>query len=198
MIELILGGARSGKSALAERRAEESGLAVTYIATGEAGDAEMARRIAHHRSRRPPHWTLVEEPLHLAATLAEHAAPGRCLLVDCLTLWLTNLLYAGAAARQAEAGEEVACPLLAFESAALLDILPQLPGRVILVSNEVGLGIVPLGAVTRLYVDDAGRLNQAVARIAQRVSFVAAGLPLELKGGSSASTGPASPDPGRP
>jgi adenosylcobinamide kinase/adenosylcobinamide-phosphate guanylyltransferase len=182
MIELILGGARSGKSALAERRALESGLAVTYIATGQAGDAEMARRIAHHRSRRPPHWTLVEEPLHLAATLVDHAAPDRCLLVDCLTLWLTNLLYAGSAARQAEAGDEVNCPLLAFETAALLDTLPQLPGRVILVSNEVGLGIVPLGAVTRLYVDDAGRLNQTVARIAQRVTFVAAGLPLELKG----------------
>lgn len=182
MIELILGGARSGKSALAERRALESGLAVTYIATGQAGDAEMARRIAHHRSRRPPHWTLVEEPLHLAATLVEHAAPDRCLLVDCLTLWLTNLLYAGSAARQAEAGDEVNCPLLAFETAALLDTLPQLPGRVILVSNEVGLGIVPLGAATRLYVDDAGRLNQAIARAAQRVTFVAAGLPLELKG----------------
>jgi adenosylcobinamide kinase/adenosylcobinamide-phosphate guanylyltransferase len=187
MIELILGGARSGKSALAERRAEESGLAVTYVATGQAGDDEMARRIAHHQSRRPSHWTLVEEPLHLAAALAEHAAPDRCLVVDCLTLWLTNLLYAGSAARQAEAGEEVACPLLAFETAALLDGLPQLTGRVILVSNEVGLGIIPLGAVTRLYVDDAGRLNQAVARIAQRVSFVAAGLPLELKGGNGLS-----------
>jgi adenosylcobinamide kinase/adenosylcobinamide-phosphate guanylyltransferase len=187
MVELILGGARSGKSALAERRAEESGLAVTYVATGQAGDAEMTRRIAHHQSRRPSHWTLVEEPLHLAATLAEHAAPDRFLLVDCLTLWLTNLLYAGSAARQAEAGEAIDCPLLAFETSALLDTLPQLPGRVILVSNEVGLGIVPLGAVTRLYVDDAGRLNQAVARIAQRVSFVAAGLPLELKGGSGLS-----------
>jgi adenosylcobinamide kinase/adenosylcobinamide-phosphate guanylyltransferase len=132
---------------------------------------------------RAPHWRLVEEALHLAATLAEHAAADRCLLVDCLTLWLSNLLYAGSAARQAEAGEEVACPLLAFETAALLDTLPQLPGRVILVSNEVGLGIVPLGATTRLYVDDAGRLNQAIARVAQRVTFVAAGLPLELKGG---------------
>ena len=183
MIELILGGARSGKSALAERRATESGLAVSYVATAQAGDAEMARRIAHHQSRRPPHWALVEEPLHLAAALTERAAPNRCLLVDCLTLWLTNLLYAGAAARQAEAGEEVNCPLLAFETAALLDCLPNLPGRVILVSNEVGLGIVPLGAATRLYVDDAGRLNQSIARIAQRVTFVAAGLPLELKGG---------------
>ncbi|MDK9716222.1 MAG: bifunctional adenosylcobinamide kinase/adenosylcobinamide-phosphate guanylyltransferase [Sulfuritalea sp.] len=182
MIELILGGARSGKSALAEQRAAESGLAVTYIATAQAGDEEMARRIAHHQSRRAPHWGLVEEPLHLAAALSAHAAPDRCLLVECLTLWLTNLLYAGNAARQAEAGEDVDCPLLAFETSALLDCLPHLPGRVIFVSNEVGLGIVPLGATTRLYVDDAGRLNQTIARIAQRVTFVAAGLPLELKG----------------
>jgi len=181
MIELILGGARSGKSALAEQRAAESGLAVCYVATAQAGDAEMARRIAHHRSRRAAHWTLVEEPLHLAATLVEQAAADRCLLVDCLTLWLSNLLHAGVAARQAESGADVACPLLAFETSALLDCLPQLPGRVILVANEVGLGIVPLGAATRLFVDDAGRLNQAIARIAQRVSFVAAGLPLELK-----------------
>jgi adenosylcobinamide kinase/adenosylcobinamide-phosphate guanylyltransferase len=181
MIELILGGARSGKSALAEQRAAESGLAVTYIATAQGGDEEMARRIAHHQSRRSPHWALVEEPLHLAEVLTANASEQRCLLVECLTLWLTNLLYAGAAARQAEAGEAVNCPLLAFETSALLDCLPQLPGRVILVSNEVGLGIVPLGAATRLYVDDAGRLNQSVARIAQRVTFVAAGLPLELK-----------------
>lgn len=183
MIELILGGARSGKSALAEQRAAESGLAVSYIATAQAGDEEMARRIAHHQARRAQHWALLEEPLHLAAALNDHAAADRCLLVDCLTLWLTNLLYAGSAAQQAEAGAAVNCPLLAFETAALLDCLPNLPGRVILVSNEVGLGIVPLGAVTRLYVDDAGRMNQTIARIAQRVTFVAAGLPLELKGG---------------
>ena len=129
MIELILGGARSGKSALAEQRAAESGLAVTYIATAQAGDDEMARRIAHHQSRRAQHWALVEEPLHLAAALSAHAAPDRCLLVECLTLWLTNLLYAGDAARQAESGEEVDCPLLAFETSALLDCLPHLPGR---------------------------------------------------------------------
>jgi adenosylcobinamide kinase/adenosylcobinamide-phosphate guanylyltransferase len=178
MIELILGGARSGKSALAERRAEESGLAVTYIATGQAGDVEMARRIAHHKSRRPPHWTLVEEPIHLAATLTEHAALVGALpagrLPDPVADQPAPCRLRRAPGRLPLAGEEVACPLLAFETAALLDTLPQLPGCVILVSNEVGLGIVPLGAVTRLYVDDAGRLNQAVARIAQRVSFVAA------------------------
>jgi adenosylcobinamide kinase/adenosylcobinamide-phosphate guanylyltransferase len=181
MNELILGGARSGKSALAEQRAADSGLAVTYIATGEAGDGEMVARIAHHKERRPAHWALVEEPLHLAGALRQHAAPDRLLLVDCLTLWLSNLLFRGKAAQQAEAGESVDCPLLSEEIAALLDCLPQLPGRIILVSNEVGLGIIPLGAVTRLYVDEAGRLNQRVAKVCERVTFVAAGLPLELK-----------------
>jgi adenosylcobinamide kinase/adenosylcobinamide-phosphate guanylyltransferase len=181
MIELILGGARSGKSALAERRAAESGLAVTYIATAQIGDDEMARRIAHHQSRRPAHWGLVEEPLQLATALIANAAAERCLLVDCLTLWLSNLLFAGRAAQQAESGEPVDCPLFGGEIAALMECLPQLPGRVILVTNEVGLGIVPMGASTRLYVDEAGRLNQSIARVADRVTFVAAGLPLELK-----------------
>ena len=181
MIELILGGARSGKSALAERRAADSGLAVSYIATGEAGDGEMAARIAHHKARRPGQWALVEQPLHLATTLREHAAPDRVLLVDCLTLWLSNLLYAGHAAQQAEDGESVDCPLLTKVVADLLDWLPQLPGRIIFVSNEVGLGIIPMGAVTRLYVDEAGRLNQRIAQLCARVTFVAAGLPLELK-----------------
>ena len=185
MIELILGGARSGKSALAEQRALGSGLAVTYIATGEAGDVEMAERIAHHQTRRPAHWALVEEPLHLAATLRGHGAAERCLLVDCLTLWLSNLLLRGQAARQVEAGDAVDCALLKNETIALFDCLPQLPGRVILVSNEVGLGIVPLGAATRLFVDEAGRLNQRIAALCGRVTLVAAGLPLELKSKAS-------------
>ena len=103
MRELILGGARSGKSRLAEQRALESGLRVVYVATAQVGDGEMARRIEHHRARRPADWGLVEAPLDLAATLRRHAAPDVCLLVDCLTLWLSNLLFSGAAARQAEA-----------------------------------------------------------------------------------------------
>ncbi len=185
MITLILGGARSGKSALAEQHALDSGLAVTYIATGEAGDAEMAERIAHHKARRPADWLLVEEPVQLAATLRTHAATDRCLLVDCLTLWLSNLLFRGQAARHAEAGNAINCPLLKNETAALLDCLPQLPGHVILVSNEVGLGIVPMGAATRLYVDEAGRLNQRIAALSARVTLVAAGLPLELKSPAS-------------
>lgn len=181
MIELILGGARSGKSSLAEQRASEAGLAVTYIATGEAGDGEMAVRIAHHKTRRPPQWGLVEEPLHLAAALRQHASANHCLLVDCLTLWLSNLLFRGKAAQQAEAGQTVDCALLREETQALIDCLPHLPGRVILVSNEVGLGIIPMGAITRLYVDEAGRLNQRIAQVCDRVTFVAAGLPMELK-----------------
>jgi len=181
MAELILGGARSGKSALAERLAAASGQRVVYIATAEARDGEMAARIAHHRARRPAAWGLVEEPLALAATLRRLAAPDTCLLVDCLTLWLSNLLFQGDAARQAEAGENPDCPLLAGETAALVDTLPQLPGRVLLVSNEVGWGIIPLGALSRLFSDEQGRLNQRVAAVSTHVTLVAAGLPLMLK-----------------
>jgi adenosylcobinamide kinase/adenosylcobinamide-phosphate guanylyltransferase len=181
MIELVIGGARSGKSAYAEKQAQESGLHVAYIATAQAQDAEMERRIAHHRACRPAEWTSAEAPLQLAATLRTHAAPNACLLVDCLTLWLSNLFFAGTAARQAEAGEAIDCPLLAGESQALLELLPRLPGRIVLVSNEVGWGIVPMHPVSRLFADEQGRLNQRVAAVADRVTLVAAGLPLVLK-----------------
>ena len=181
MKELILGGARSGKSLLAEKRAAESGLRVLYLATAEARDGEMARRIAHHRERRPAEWACAEETLHLAAKLHELAAPGICVLVDCLTLWLSNLLFAGQAARQAEAGDPVSCPLFDKETAALIELLPQLPGRIILVSNEVGWGIVPMHPISRLFADEQGRLNQQVAAACNHVTLVAAGLPLSLK-----------------
>jgi adenosylcobinamide kinase/adenosylcobinamide-phosphate guanylyltransferase len=171
MLELILGGARSGKSALAEQYATESGLEVLYIATAEARDEEMAVRIDHHRVRRPDHWRCVEQPLQLADTLQQHAAEGHCLLIDCLTLWLSNLLVAG---------DEV----FERERNALLQKLPQLPGRIILVSNEVGLGIVPMGELTRRFCDESGRLHQAVAAASDRVTFVTAGLPMILKGKS--------------
>ena len=185
MRELILGGARSGKSALAEKRAEESGMQVIYIATAQALDGEMQRRIAHHRERRPASWGLVEAPLYLAETLQRSAAPDTCLLIDCLTLWLSNLLFAGNAASQAEAGLPVDCPLLRDEIQALCNALPQLPGRIILVSNEVGWGIVPMAAVSRLFADEQGRLNQRVAALCQQVTLVAAGLPLALKAHSA-------------
>ncbi|MDG2525820.1 bifunctional adenosylcobinamide kinase/adenosylcobinamide-phosphate guanylyltransferase [Stenotrophomonas sp. HITSZ_GD] len=172
MHELILGGARSGKSALAEQRAADSGLPVTYIATAQALDAEMAARIAHHRARRPVRWECVEEPLALAATLRVHAAPERCVIVDCLTLWLGNLLG------DADAGR------FQRERDALLQVLPGLPGRVLLVSNEVGQGIVPMGALSRRFVDEAGWLHQALARQCAHVAWVVAGLPMWLKGGT--------------
>jgi adenosylcobinamide kinase/adenosylcobinamide-phosphate guanylyltransferase len=181
MRELIIGGARSGKSLLAEQRAAESGLRVVYVATAQALDGEMSQRIAHHRARRPAQWGLVEAPLELTAALREHAAPDVCLLVDCLTLWLSNLLFAGEAARQAEAGVPVDCPRLNGEQQALIDTLPQLPGRIIIVSNEVGWGLVPMAAVSRLFTDEQGRLNQRVAAVSERVTLVAAGLPLVLK-----------------
>lgn len=170
MLELILGGARSGKSRLAERLATQSGLAVTYIATSQALDGEMNARIQHHRQRRPAEWGLVEEPLELARALRDNAAPGRCLLVDCLTLWLTNLLMLDDDTR------------LAMQRDAFLEVLAELPGHIILVSNETGLGVVPLGELTRRYVDEAGWLHQAVAERAERVLFTVAGLPMLLKG----------------
>lgn len=172
MIELVIGGARSGKSALAEQRALASGLPVTYIATGEAGDDEMAQRIAHHQNRRPVDWRVIEEPMHLAALLGREAGVDRFILVDCLTLWLTNLLCKD---------EAVKGNLLRAETDALLGALQDLPGRIILISNEVGWGIVPLGAINRIFVDEQGRLNQRIAQIANRVTLVTAGLPLELK-----------------
>lgn len=181
MKQLILGGARSGKSLLAETRAAESGLRVIYLATAEARDGEMARRIAHHRERRPADWGCAEETLHLAGRLHELAEPDTCILVDCLTLWLSNLLFAGRAAAQAEAGETVDCPLFAGETGALIEALPHLPGQIILVSNEVGWGIVPMHPVSRLFADEQGRLNQRVAAVCDRVTLVAAGLPLSLK-----------------
>lgn len=181
MNELIFGGARSGKSALAEQRAAASGLRVIYVATAQVLDGEMERRIAHHRARRPATWGLVETPLNLAAALRAHAAPDVCLLVDCLTLWLSNMLFAGDAARQAEAGQPIDCRLLNDEVGSLIDTLPRLPERTILMSNEMGWNMVPMAAVSRLFADEQGRLNQRVASVCDRVTLVAAGLPLLLK-----------------
>lgn len=169
MRELILGGMRSGKSRLAELHAQESNLPVTYVATATAQDDEMRQRIEHHQSQRPGHWQLVEESIALAATLQRHAAAGHCVLVDCLTLWLTNLLCLDDEAR------------LRQEMDALLEVLPTLPGTIILVSNETGMGVVPLGELTRRYCDEAGRLHQAVAARCNKVVMTVAGLPLVLK-----------------
>ena len=179
--ELILGGARSGKSREAERRAADSGLAVTVIATAEALDAEMAARIRCHQDDRPAGWRTVEAPLALADTLRAEAAADRCLLVDCLTLWVANLLADADRLPPGASADEL--PLFRRERDALLAALPTLPGRVIFVANEVGLGLVPETPLGRLFRDEAGRLNQMVASACRRVVFVAAGLPLVLKEG---------------
>jgi adenosylcobinamide kinase/adenosylcobinamide-phosphate guanylyltransferase len=168
-IILVLGGARSGKSRYAERLVESAAACGTYCATAEAGDAEMAERIAAHRARRGPFWHTVESPLALAPVIAKEATRERPLLIDCLTLWLSNLLLSG---REPEA-----------ESAVLRRALQDTAGPVVLVSNEVGMGLVPETPLGRRFRDTAGRLNQDVAALADRVVFVAAGLPLVLKEG---------------
>ena len=179
--ELILGGARSGKSREAERRAATSALAVTVIATAEALDDEMAARIRRHQDDRPAGWCTVEAPVALADALRAEAAPERCIIVDCLTLWLTNLLADAHTLPAGATAEDL--PLFRRERDALLAALPTLPGRIIFVANEVGLGLVPETPLGRLFRDEAGRLNQAVAALCPRVVFVAAGLPLVLKQG---------------
>ena len=168
----MLGGARSGKSRYAEGLIEVAAPHATYIATAEAGDAEMMARIAMHRARRDQigsgdFWHTVEAPLELPAAVLREAAPHRPLLVDCLTLWLSNLLLAG---RRIE-----------DEMRSLCAALRDARGPVVLVANEVGLGLVPETPLGRRFRDEAGRLNQEVAALADRVVFVAAGLPLVLK-----------------
>ena len=165
-VTLVLGGTRSGKSRFAEGLIERQGSG-TYLATAQAGDEEMAARIARHRSRRGGRWMTVEEPLDLSGALRSHAKHERPVLVDCLTLWLSNLMHAG---RDIEA-----------EASRLVDALPDLSGPVVFVSNEVGLGIVPDNELAREFRDRAGRLHQSVAERSGLVVFMAAGLPLVLK-----------------
>jgi adenosylcobinamide kinase/adenosylcobinamide-phosphate guanylyltransferase len=171
MRELILGGVRSGKSRLAERYALESGLEVVYIATAEVRDEEMRQRVLHHQARRPADWKLLEAGSDLADVLQGEAAEGRCLLVDCLTLWLTQLLCNIDEAR------------LRFEVSELLRVLPDLPGKIILVSNETNMGVVPMGELSRRFCDEAGRLHQQLGQRCERVILTVAGLPLIVKGG---------------
>lgn len=177
--ELILGGARSGKSRLAEQTAANSGLAVHVIVTAEALDAEMAARIRRHQADRPAGWTVDQSPRALADTLAAVAAPARCVVVNCLTLWLANLLDGTEHLPPGAGADQL--PTFAREREALLALIPRLPGKLILVANEVGLGLVPETPLGRLFRDEAGRANQAVAALCDRVVFVAAGLPLVLK-----------------
>ena len=170
MIQLILGGARSGKSRLAEQTAILSTLPVTYIATAQAWDDEMQERITHHQAQRPATWNLVEEPLYLADCLKQIDQPEQLILVDCLTLWMSNVLMHDNAQLQQD------------ECKKLLDILPHLQSDILLVSNETGLGIVPMGQLSRKFVDESGRLHQQLGQISDKVIFCVAGFPMILKG----------------
>ena len=165
---LILGGARSGKSRYGEERARLTGLERIYVATARAGDDEMRQRIAAHRVRRSGHgWHAVEEDVELPQTITAFAAPDRVILVDCLTLWLTNLLV-----------DRCDC---AARCADLLDVITRVPGDLILVSGEVGLGIVPENRLARTFRDLTGRLHQDIAQRADTVVMMVAGLPLVVK-----------------
>ncbi|MEW5009246.1 MAG: bifunctional adenosylcobinamide kinase/adenosylcobinamide-phosphate guanylyltransferase [Cycloclasticus sp.] len=173
MIELILGGARSGKSRYAERQAAASNKDVYYIATASAGDGEMSQRIKQHVQQRPAHWQTIEEPVQLASVLQQHDQANRLFLVDCLTLWLSNILFSDSEQANEQRFED--------EKKQLLELLPQLNADIILVSNEVGQGITPINAMARRFVDEAGRLHQDISPLSHKVSFVTAGLVQQLK-----------------
>lgn len=175
MQQLILGGARSGKSQLAQQLAlsqEQQGQEVLVVVTADSShnDSSMDERIHKHQQQRPPQWQTIECPLALAATLAELASPNRCILVDCLSLWMSNCLLQRPELDPALHGQQ------------LLEKIQNLPGTLLFVSNEVGLGVVPMGQLSRDFVDHSGFLHQQLAQHCQRVIFTAAGLPLVLKG----------------
>jgi len=165
-VTLVLGGARSGKSRFSEAMAELAARPI-YLATGRAWDGEMAARIDEHRTRRGSRWTTVEEPLDLAGVLPTLTAPDAVVLVDCLTLWVTNLMMDDRD--------------MTGETRRLLGCLGGLRGPVIFVSNEVGLGIVPDNAMARAFRDHAGRLHQEIAAVADTVYFLVAGIPMTVK-----------------
>ncbi len=173
MHHLILGGARSGKSRYAEQCVKASTKKVIYIATASAGDEEMRQRIEQHQAERPSHWQTIEEPIRLAESLAHYNSSQYIVLVDCLTLWLSNILFNA----QGDYQEEI----FLQQKQALLDCIPLLHSDIFLVSNEVGCGIVPINNMSRRFVDEAGRLHQQLAQICSHVTLVTAGIPQALK-----------------
>ena len=169
-MQLILGGARSGKSRLAEQVAQQLAQPVVYVATAQALDAEMRERIQHHQQQRPEDWELCEEPIYLAEQLVKLDRPNQTILVDCLTLWMSNLLIHTDSNLQVQ------------ECQKLLEVVANLQSELILVSNETGLGVVPMGQISRRFVDETGRLHQQLGQIAEKVVFCVAGFPMSLKG----------------
>jgi adenosylcobinamide kinase/adenosylcobinamide-phosphate guanylyltransferase len=167
--ELILGGARSGKSRLAEQKACDTRYEVLYIATAQAFDDEMNDRITRHKNDRPSYWLTIEEPVYLAKAIIDNAKDAQVILVDCLTLWLSNLLCMDDEAVFEE------------QKQALLNVLGSVPGQLIMVSNEVGQGIVPDNPLARRFIDEAGWLHQALAEQCEQVTFVTAGIAQRLK-----------------
>lgn len=165
---LVLGGARSGKSRYGEQLAKDSGLEVIYVATAQAYDEEMVKRIAQHKLDRPDHWQSIEEPINLPKIIEESSHVKSIILVDCLTLWLMNLL---------EAKLDISTQV-----DILLSALDQSKGQVIMVSNEITMGVVPMGEMSRQYVDELGRMHQRIAELAQQVTLMVAGIPLSVKG----------------
>lgn len=166
-VHLVLGGARSGKSGYAESLATQSHQAVVYVATAQALDGEMNERIAQHQQDRPSHWLTIEEPLKIAQVITEKSREETVILVDCLTLWLMSVMH-----------YELDLTLAVDE---LLHALQQAKGLVILVSNEITMGVVPMGELSRNYVDNLGRLHQQVAQQAQQVTLMVAGIPMSVK-----------------
>jgi adenosylcobinamide kinase/adenosylcobinamide-phosphate guanylyltransferase len=190
--ELILGGQKSGKTRRAEQAARDwmdagAGRHAVYLATGQAWDAEMQARIARHqadRALRVPGMQTVEAPLHLGQALQAHSNAQTLVVVDCLTLWLTNWMMPMQGVEQAASENQPnQAPALDWQAqrALFLEVLPQCPGPVVVVGNEIGLGVIPLGREVRAFVDALGTLNQDVARVCSRATLMAAGLPLQLK-----------------
>jgi adenosylcobinamide kinase/adenosylcobinamide-phosphate guanylyltransferase len=169
MKHLVLGGVRSGKSAFAQEQIAVCGKPVCYVATSQVWDKDMADRVRLHKDNRPSEWQLIEEPLALASVLNSLNSPDQAVIVECFTLWMTNLLCLEDETR------------LEDEKQALLKAVEVFEGDLILVSSEVGLGIMPMNALARRFGDEAGAMNQALAKLTDRVTFVAAGLPLPLK-----------------
>jgi adenosylcobinamide kinase/adenosylcobinamide-phosphate guanylyltransferase len=173
---LILGGARSGKSSFAETQAitisESQQRQLHYIATAISFDEEMEARIRHHQQRRDHRWQEHEVPLELAQHLRSLSSSD-VVLIDCLTLWLNNVIY--------QLGEKATNKQIEKSIQELVSAVEASPASIIMVSNEVGLGVVPMGQVSRLFVDNAGRMNQALAKVVKQVTFIAAGLPMVLK-----------------